>query len=1037
MATRPTTRARTKTATPAGPVNPNPPARATRSKAATPAAGTSGTTTTTTTRTTATRTTAAKPAPAPTRTIPGRKPLLNRNRDDGKSASPSPPPSKTAATKATTAMKGKKTTKASPEPQKESIMAYLRIRPHLNDEQPTSKPYLTPLSDTSVQMCDPNQELTGPSHFRPSSLPQSCNYTFSHVFKPETTQSEFFQSTTLPLVKGVLEGQNGLCFAYGHTNSGKTYTVQGGTQPGTAGILPRAVDVIFNSIEGRQGEGKYRPLRLNSVELADPKDNRPFQLKAEPALAQALGQASPNSTDPDFDVDSTVLEVDRNYEYNVWVSYVEVYNEKVYDLLESVNEGSGIPRPNSVVTRRALQLKACPPSDGDEATSPGKYIHDLRQFRVSSAAEAKSVIRLGQLHRRVFGTLANRQSSRSHGMVIIKIVRGHRGERNDPTSLQVSRLTFVDLAGSERTKNTQTQGDRLKEAGNINKSLMVLGQCLEVMRANQRRLASSLANPVSSESRLDTREVRKHLALVPFRYSKLTEALMDYFVGDGRTVMIVNINPYDTGFDENAHVMRFAALAREVYITPAPAPVQKLPPTPEEPARGAKGARDVHPGKASGKTIKELGPMTLKGEDVAPRPYTRKVTISMGGDGKNARPVESTYEVLEEDAPNDGEAEDEAEDDYIYPLVQSLFDQIEDLQAQVFALNVKCYEIEADTRDEVMREMEQRMAEMEKMYKRQLLMEREQNELKTDAKIDMMRNAGIFGSPTKSTFGSPVKRVFGSPVRKAFPAPRTPSEAEEEDVEMSLMEEEEEEESSGDESMRSRSESPLARKSRSSRIVRESRTTFLHTPIKEPPAPPMVPSDTEDAEFSDGEAPTEETASVQGEGDDDDDEEESAYGEEEEEEEDDDYNEDDETEEEEEEEWEPAKTPKAKATALPAKSGAKGTTSTGKGKAAAKPKGRVTKLAEDLDELSIAGDADEDIDDILPLPPKRKGRGSGATQDSVDELDTFSSAGKKKRQLGKNRVLTEDEIEQASWAAEHQPPAKGNIRRLTMPREGS
>ena len=103
-----------------------------------------------------------------------------------------------------------------------------------------------------------------------------------------------------------------------------------------------------------------------------------------------------------------------------------------------------------------------------------------------------------------------------------------------------------------------------------------------------------------------------------------------------------------------------------------------------------------------------------------------------------------------------------------------------------------------------MREMEQRMADMEKMYKRQLLMEvrlrvrcyaigadlslqREQNELKTDAKIDMMRNAGIFGSPTKSTFGSPVKRVFGSPVRKAFPAPRTLSEAEEEDVEMSLV----------------------------------------------------------------------------------------------------------------------------------------------------------------------------------------------------------------------------------------------------------
>ncbi|TRM65666.1 P-loop containing nucleoside triphosphate hydrolase protein [Schizophyllum amplum] len=1016
MATRPTTRARTKTATtPAAPAAPAQPARTTRSKAATPtpAAGA------TTSRTTATKPAAARTtAAAAARTAPARKPLLNRNRDDGKSASPSPPPSK-ASSKAAPASKTKKAN-ATPEPQRESIMAYLRIRPHLNDEEPTTAPYLTPLSDTSVQMCDPNQELNSASRFRPSSLPQSCNYTFSHVFKPETTQSDFFSSTTLPLVIGVLEGQNGLCFAYGHTNSGKTYTVQGGVQQGTAGILPRAVDVIFNSIDGLQGEGKYRPLRLNSVELADPKDNRPLPFKAEPALAQALGQQSPNSASPDIDVDSTVLDVDRNYEYNVWVSYVEVYNEKVYDLLESGNEGSGIPRPNTVVTRRALQLKACPSSDGDEATSPGKYIHDLRQFRVSSAAEAKSVIRMGQLHRRVFGTLANRQSSRSHGMVIIKIVRGHRGERNDPTSLQVSRLTFVDLAGSERTKNTQTQGDRLREAGNINKSLMVLGQCLEVMRANQRRLASSLADTVSRDNRLDTREVKKHLALVPFRYSKLTEALMDYFVGDGRTVMIVNINPYDTGYDENSHVMKFAALAREVYITPAPAPVQRLPPTPEEPAK-----RDVGPGKTAGKTIKQLGPLTLKGADVAPRPYTRKVTISMGGDGKNARPVESTYEVLEEDAPNDGEPEDEAEDDYIYPLVQSLFDQIEDLQAQVFALNVRCYEIEADTRDEVMREMEQRMADMENMYKRQLLMEREQNELKTDAKIDMMRSAGIFASPTKSTFGSPVKRSFPNPPRPTFPAPRTPSEAEEEDVEMSLIEEEEESsdedndsDDDDDESMRSRSESPLARKSREaplarqsrgSRIVRESGAIYVHTPIKEPPAPPMVPSDTEDAESSDEEgALTEDTASTAG--DEDEDEEESEYGEEEEEEEDDDYNEDEE--EETEEEWEPAKTPKAKAPAKGATASGKSASTasgkgastasgksvaTGSGKSRAKPKGRVTKLAEDLDDLSIGGSslADESMDDIVPI--KKKGRGSAATEASVDELDTFSAPSKKKR----------------------------------------
>jgi hypothetical protein len=100
-------------------------------------------------------------------------------------------------------------------------------------------------------------------------------------------------------------------------------------------------------------------------------------------------------------------------------------------------------------------------------------------------------------------------------------------------SFQVSRLTLVDLAGSERNKQAQTTGDRLKEAGNINKSLMVLGQCLEALRANQRRV---LANAIIEVGKTDMRESRKALAVVPFRHSKLTEALMDYFAGDGRVV---------------------------------------------------------------------------------------------------------------------------------------------------------------------------------------------------------------------------------------------------------------------------------------------------------------------------------------------------------------------------------------------------------------------------------------------------------------------------------------------------------------------
>ena len=158
----------------------------------------------------------------------------------------------------------------------------------------------------------------------------------------------------------------------------------------------------------------------------------------EPALAEVLGSFD-TSTDHELDMDPTTIKVDRNYEYTIWISYAEVYNEKVYDLLDSVKDESNIhadttvPRSGAkplLLTRTALPLRASPPSDTMDTESSGKYIAGLRQFRVRSSSQAKALVRLGQLHRRVFGTLANRESSRSHSIVIIKIVRGHRGEKN-------------------------------------------------------------------------------------------------------------------------------------------------------------------------------------------------------------------------------------------------------------------------------------------------------------------------------------------------------------------------------------------------------------------------------------------------------------------------------------------------------------------------------------------------------------------------------------------------------------------------------
>jgi hypothetical protein len=129
----------------------------------------------------------------------------------------------------------------------------------------------------------------------------------------------------------------------------------------------------------------------------------------------------------------------------------------------------------------------------------------------------------------------------------------------DPASLQLSNLSLVNLASPECTKHAENPGTCLKEVGCISKSHIVLGQCISTLRTNQQRLAQTLTAP----GRSDTCEARKRLAAVPYRHSKLTEVLGEYFQGEGRVVMIINANPYDARYEENERVMKFAALVEE------------------------------------------------------------------------------------------------------------------------------------------------------------------------------------------------------------------------------------------------------------------------------------------------------------------------------------------------------------------------------------------------------------------------------------------------------------------------------------------
>lgn len=160
----------------------------------------------------------------------------------------------------------------------------------------------------------------------------SLVYSFDRVYEPSTSQATFFSATTLPLVDKLLQGENGLLFAYGVTNSGKSYTISGGNteQAGDRGLLPRAVDVVFNSIKGAESEmhvsrlwtgvkdmanAQLRCHGLADVEIVD--DDLPLTS----AKDSKLGAPSTEET----------VKVDKNFSYAVFVSYAEVYNDKVSD----------------------------------------------------------------------------------------------------------------------------------------------------------------------------------------------------------------------------------------------------------------------------------------------------------------------------------------------------------------------------------------------------------------------------------------------------------------------------------------------------------------------------------------------------------------------------------------------------------------------------------------------------------------------------------------------------------------------------------
>ncbi|KAJ5636056.1 uncharacterized protein N7484_009369 [Penicillium longicatenatum] len=263
------------------------------------------------------------------------------------------------------------------------------------------------------------------------------------------------------------EGYHTCIFAYGQTGSGKSYTMMG--TPEQPGLIPRTCEDLFQRIE--------------------------------------------DSPSPDIS-------------YNVRVSYFEVYNEHVRDLL--------VPRTDPP---HYLRIR--------ESPSEGPYVKDLTEVTARNYTELMKFMRKGDMSRTTASTKMNDTSSRSHAVFTITLKQIHHDLSTDETTERTARIRLVDLAGSERAKATEATGQRLREGSNINKSLTTLG-----------RVIAALADPKK------TRGGRKGKELVPYRDSILTWLLKDSLGGNSKTAMIACIAPAD--YEETLSTLRYADQAKHI-----------------------------------------------------------------------------------------------------------------------------------------------------------------------------------------------------------------------------------------------------------------------------------------------------------------------------------------------------------------------------------------------------------------------------------------------------------------------------------------
>ncbi|XP_064159924.1 kinesin-like protein KIF1C isoform X9 [Anguilla rostrata] len=344
-----------------------------------------------------------------------------------------------------------------------SVKVAVRVRPFNSRE--TSKD-----SKCIIQMQGNSTIILNPKSPKEPAKSFSFDYSYWSHTTPEdpcfASQCLVYNDIGKEMLQHAFEGYNVCIFAYGQTGAGKSYTMMGKQEEGQEGIIPLLCEELFEKISDNCNE---------------------------------------------------------EISYSVEVSYMEIYCERVRDLLNPKNKGHLRVREHPLL---------------------GPYVEDLSKLAVTSYTDIADLMDAGNKARTVAATNMNETSSRSHAVFTIVFTQKKHDSESDLATEKVSKISLVDLAGSERADSTGAKGTRLKEGANINKSLTTLGKVI-----------SALAEVSKKKKKTD---------FIPYRDSVLTWLLRENLGGNSRTAMVAALSPADINYDETLSTLRYADRAKQI-----------------------------------------------------------------------------------------------------------------------------------------------------------------------------------------------------------------------------------------------------------------------------------------------------------------------------------------------------------------------------------------------------------------------------------------------------------------------------------------